>query len=434
MKPIFLLPPVAALVVAGVWIGSQQADLTALEEKTRVMRERIAAYESLPEASDRPGTAVVVAKKKEPFINEDGSLDWASIGREMVRSQGGGGMPRNLRAFFKIQEKLLAMDGDELAAELLRVRGLEVSAEIKENLESMLIGVLAQRDPEQALTLLEGKLGDSNGRAPWQLRQAFEAWAAKDLVAATAWLDARKEAGAFESKALDPDQDLAREFEVRLLGVMIKDDPAGVRTRLAAMPEDEKRKLLMNASQWTRGEEAMEEYLTLVRENLSDGDRYEAIGEAYGRVVYEGGLEGVTEKLADASLSAEERAAVIEHAVEGFSRPWNRKAEDLREVYPWAEKEAPEQVAELTGEAYARFASHRNTDFEETFRGVLEVAEEQGKPEILEHFANSVERWDGRAEGMKDEGLRARYEELMAGRENHVPGSRVETIEGALAE
>ncbi|MDA7538015.1 hypothetical protein N8539_02610, partial [Akkermansiaceae bacterium] len=104
---------------------------------------------------------------------------------------------------------------------------------------------------------------------------------------------------------------------------------------------------------------------------------------------------------------------VIKKITENFARPWDRKPADLIEIYAWADREAPGQAAELTGQTFAHYAGHRNTDFTETFREVLKAVETQEEPAILNHFISSLKESQRHLEGIEDSDLQTTYRELI---------------------
>lgn len=413
MKALHLLPPILALVASAAWLSSQQVRLIDLEKQTKVMRERIATFKALPAEIRTERSFVKEEDSLQKFLLEDGSFDWVMIAKMMGQSQTNG-VPLDMKAFFKIQEMILEMSVPELEEAFVTIEGLPLSNEMKQGLQSHLMGVFVQKDPVATLKRFQSKLRDPNGQMSWHLRSAFESWMKKDQGAAMAWFDARKKTGAFDNKSLGPSSSMGRAFEVRLLGELMKSDPEAVRDRLAKLPDEERKSVITSAAMINQGRGMSEDYLALIRDSLPKEERYEVLANAIGQQVYSGNLPTLSEQFKGVILEPAERMAIIEKVVENFARPWNRKPADLVEVYDWAEKEASGRAAELTGKTFAKFAGHRNTDFQETFQEVMKAAEDRDKPEILDHFATSLEDPQRHLEKLNDEGLKTIYQDLLS--------------------
>lgn len=419
MKPLYYLPPLLAFGISAVYLGSQHQKLTALEEQRRVMRERIAAVETGSLSNHQPeATASDLISKKEargPFL-DNGTIDWVLLAELTASSQEG--MPRNIKSIIKVQQKLLSMEVEDIQKSLKLIARLELSSKGRTALEMMLARVMIEKDPQKALVYYEKHLGENDSGMSYQLRDAFGNWARKDPIAALAWFDGKKAAGAFNSKELDPNAGSAQEFQAQVLGALLASDPAQVDARLQGLPKDEIRRMLSNSSLWnqrTGAESHIKAYHDLVRRHLDDEGQKAIIGTSIAMdVIRNGELSQVSEKLAGSELTGAERAAAIDKVAQHYARPWDREPSELRDVYTWAQTEDPDRAEELAANAFATYGNHRNTDFEATFQEVLDLSVEVQKPEIVTAFVSKLERAQQQVAQIKNETLRTTLEVLIS--------------------
>lgn len=417
MKSLYFLPPLLALGISAAYLGSQQQKFTALEEQSRVMRERIAAIEALPTDGSEATASDLISKKADqgPFL-ENGMIDWVILAK--MNTSNRGGMPRNIKSYIKVQQKLLSMEIEEIQKSLKLIARLELLPRERQGLEMMLASVMIEKDPQKALQHYEKYLGKNESGMSYQLRDAFGKWARKDPSAALAWFDMKKAKGAFKSKELDPNAGGAREFEAQGLSALLASDPAQVDARLQGLPEKEIRQLLSNSSLWNQNPGAdgnNKAYYDLVRRHLDDEGQKDVIGTSIAMaVIRNGDLSQASEKLAGADLTGAERAAAIDKVTQHYARPWDREPAELREVYTWAQTEDPDRAEELAGKTFARYGNHRNTDFEATFQEILELSVETQKPEIVTVFVSELERPQQQVSEIKDATLRKTFEVLIS--------------------
>lgn len=184
MKPLLLLPPVVALAIAGTWLSSQHRSISTLEQESAVLQKAISARSSSSQADSstaKPPSANKAAKAKEP-------LDWKKISAQFAEMQGSDGTG-DIRSMMKFQQRLQAMSKEELVAALDEIAALDLPKESRDALEEMLIGPLAQKDPELALTKFIDRIQEGRGMKGWQLANAMQEWAKKDPSSAIAWFD-----------------------------------------------------------------------------------------------------------------------------------------------------------------------------------------------------------------------------------------------------
>ena len=252
MKSSSLIPPVVALILAGAWTGTKYHSLSATEARNTHLQAEIAAARPV-----KTSTPVKLTK-------DDGPIDWQKLAAEK-------GNGPELQRF---QKRLTPMSRADLIATLDQIAALEFSNSRRTELESAVITPLMQIDPEWVLNHFADRL-----REALPLPSAFELWAKKDLVKATAWLDARIAAGNLDSKRLDDTDDRQHPrnaFEFWLIDVLLASDPPAAARRLSAIPEKQRESLMSSLansmSNWVLNEPLTEgnhlAFANLVRSQL----------------------------------------------------------------------------------------------------------------------------------------------------------------------
>ena len=416
MKPLFIAPPLLALAGSAIWLSLQHREISALAEQSRILSARISDAKALP--ADGPDGRASGARAKKaipaPFL-KDGNIDWVALSKLTVENQGG--MPKNIKTFIKVQQKLLSMETKDLQKALKLFARLDLPPQNRQALEMMLTNIIVQKDPQAALKAFESRLSGNATGAHYQMRNAFGAWAKNDPIAALAWFDQKKASGAFESTKLSPNANRSRDFEAQALSALLASDPAQVDARLTDRSKEEVRDLLADSYLWSasaKQDEGSQAYLKLVRRHLDLSDRNEVIGNSIAlAVMRDDDLNQVSEKLAVSELTVSERNSALDQVAKHYARPWNRQPADLRALYVWEQEEEPARAAELAAMTFAQFGNHRNTDFEATFREISEIATETENPKILTAFAANLARPDQQLEQIKDETLRGSLEEIL---------------------
>ena len=216
MKSTASIPPLIALIVAGVWTGTKYQALSAVETRNSLLLEKIAAVRS-------PQKTTPVKHKK-----DDGPIDWTRLASE----EGDG--PETLR----FNNRLHSMSREELIAAIDRITGLNCSKDRRNWLESSVARTLLIMDPEWVLNHFTDRLRDNPDQQRLPLVQAFEVWAGRDMRKATAWFDSQIAAGNLTSKQLD--ENIGRQtrhlFEAFLIDILLASDPAAAAHRLGALP------------------------------------------------------------------------------------------------------------------------------------------------------------------------------------------------------
>jgi len=354
MKPLNFLPPAIALVIAGLWVGSQRRSIAILDEQNERLEKHIAAAKATGGTEDsaqgKSGTAGDTTPRKTP-------IDWkqaASLFAEMRR----GGTGDN-RAMIRLHLQLMDLTPDELSAALAEIQTLGLPEEARMMLESAIIGQLVEKAPEMALKSFFDRRNEQQSMMGWQLSHALAAWAKKDATSAMAWFDQQIAAGAFDSKSLDGKNRIRTQFEGALLGALLSADPTAVAHRLADLPQDQRNNTLGQLSYGDLEEKDQPAFAKLVREQLPEKDQAKAIARAVSvsPVVGPNNYSKVSDYLNRIEASPAECVACIDTAADSSFRMISdqRKitAEDVEKLRTWIRSEAPEETDRATGKALA---------------------------------------------------------------------------------
>lgn len=417
MKRSLFAPPALALVVSGVWLNFQQREITDLEHKTATLGSHIAAVESantssLPSASTS-SNAPISNELPKSLLLENGALDWVGVAK-FINASNRRGSSRDLRTMILLEQKLLALEVIDFQKTFRLIKRLQLSPQHRNALETTLGRIYIQKTPQTALRHFEQYLSDQKKPLFWMLRKAVGDWAKDDPAAALSWFNKQKTAGKFETKELNPNNGIETSYAAQIYSAMLLSDPAQVDAHLSILPEKQKEDLLRDSSLWIGDEEKDGAYFKLIRRNLKEEEQQEIIGTALVLPLLRGGnLSSISEKLSTAAISPAERQAGLEKVSQHFARPWNRTPDELKEAYAWFGQEEPARQIELTAKTYSRYANHRNTDFEATFKEVLNLAKEANKPEILTQFAARLERTKDQLNTLTEDSLKTTLTELL---------------------
>jgi hypothetical protein len=377
MKPVHLVPPVLALAIAALWLGSQQRSISALEEKSGHLRKRIetARHEAAGDGSH--------IGRKDAGAKTGKGIDWKQIAQKHNSMQSGNDV-QGMRAMMEMQRALLAMTTDELLGQLDEIEALDVPKELKSNLQGLLLGVLAQKDPRLAVERFADQIGKAQGSMSWQLGSAFQQWALKDPAAATAWMDARIAEGKFASTSLDGKNDQRLQFERGLIGTLLSTDPDAAAKRIAALPPEQGAEILRYGMIFGMKPGSEKALANLIRQQMPEDQRNKVLAEAVGQLVHQGGFERVDKFFGEIAPSQEERDAVVADAFQNKIRNIRDKAKlaaTLEESRAWAMKHSPEQADRITGQALG--SMH---EFEAASELALKYHEQAGNDEVLVAF------------------------------------------------
>ena len=113
MKSKILLPPLAALALAGVWLGSQRKSISAVESETLLLRQHVDAAKAPPSPDDERSLSGARARAKQ--AKDPAAIDWKELATKMGTGQG---MIPDMRSMLTIQRKIMAMSAAEINAAL----------------------------------------------------------------------------------------------------------------------------------------------------------------------------------------------------------------------------------------------------------------------------------------------------------------------------
>ncbi len=398
-----------ALIIAGSWIGSQRQSIATLEKESEVLRKHIAARASGAGADSRqakfaaPGKE---AKDKQP-------LDWKKIAAQFAEMQGSGGMG-DMRAMMRFQQRVQAMTKEELVAALDEIAALELPADSRAMLEQMLIGPLAQKDPELALTRFIDRIEDQKSSVVWQLSSALHEWAKKDPATASAWFDRQIAAGTFDSKSLDGKSRSRQQFEGGLINVLLAADLDAAGHRLSAIPADQRSEVMSQPQFQQLEDEDQPGFAKLIRGQVPENQQASTLAQQASRMVSSGGYSKVTEYLDRIEATPAERAACAEEAAESKLRNYDGKKvsrEDLDAMREWVGGQAPQALGSITGKVLGNALQGGNKmEFSEAADLAVQYNQTSGNDEVLASF---LESWPAR---QNKEQARALAEKIADGK------------------
>ena len=381
MKPLHLLPPVLALAIAATWLGSQHRSITALREQSGELRKRIeTARQEIANAGDTAshnGSRVKKAAK---------GLDWKHIAENQRAMQSGNDV-QGMRAMIEMQRTLMEMSADQLMAQIAEIEALGLPKDLQANLQGMIISILAQKDPRLAVERFVDQIGNEKGGLSWQIGAAFQQWAAKDLTAAIAWMDARIAEGKFASTSLDGKNEQRLRFERGLVTALLASDPRQAEERMAKLPADQRAELLRGGMIFTMKPGSEKALADLIRHQIPENRRNEALGECAGQLVHQGGFERVDRFFGEIAPSQDEKDAVVANAFQtnlSQNRDTAKLNAALEEGRAWALRQSPEAADRITGEALGGL-----DDFSTASKLALKYFDEGGNDEVLTSFLGS---------------------------------------------
>ena len=261
-----------------------------------------------PPGPDRPGPG---AAKTTGSSRRDqgGKIDWKTLAGKLAQSRSGGGMP-DMRTMMPIRRQLLDMSGEDLCAQLDEFAALDLDNAVREQMRSMILGVLADKDPRLLIERFGTEVGAENSAARWTL-QAFGKWAESEPAAAAAWLDRQIAAGKLESKSLDGENQTILRFEASVLGALLDIDPAAATARVAAMPEDQRMELFQQGYLLHVTPENEAAYAKLLRDSVPPDKAAGLLADKADNLAMQGGYERVDGFIASVNATDGEREAIV---------------------------------------------------------------------------------------------------------------------------
>lgn len=392
MKGKFFILPTFALILVAIWIGSERRSTTLLEKRSSLLKEALAARAS------GSGTDTAASKPKSPdqLAKEKGPVDWKKVAAQLAEMREAGGMG-DMRTYLRLQQKFSAMSKEELVSALDEIATLDMPDESRQMLQQLLLGPLCEKDPEYALTRYFDRVDDQNGMMSWRLASAMRDWAGKDPAAATAWFDQQIAAGKFDSKSLDGESRPRQQFEGALINVLLASDPDAAGRRLGAIPEDQRRDVLMQYQFQSLKEESQLAFAKLIRSQVPADEQADTLAQQASHLGSREGYSKVTEYLDRIEATPTERAKCAEEAAESKLRNQDGKKvtrENLDEMREWVTTQAPEALASITGKSLGTAMQGRQKmEFSEVADLALQYNQISGNDDVLTNF---LESWPAR--------------------------------------
>ena len=391
LKATYLIPPVAALVLVVAWNVFQVRSSASLESAVSAMQDKIShavASGNLPLGSSsaaRPSKAASSTGKQ--------AHDWKELAARLLEMENGGDRS-DLRAGLNFQQELAGMTQEEMIAALDEIAALDLSAEARESLESLILAPLIREDPQLALERFADQIGSESSAMGWQLSTALRDWAKKDLAGATAWFDRQIADGKFDSKTLDGRSEERTRFEAALMQSLLTSDPNAASQRLANIPEDQRREVLEQIAFPELGPQDQKNYAELVRQLVPQDERAGSFAHIASELVDDSGYGKVSSFLDAVQATPAERAAAAMQTAESRMQSLGVEGAvtraDVDSLREWLTRQAPGQVDSITGKAIAEAAQDEGKfKFAEASQLVLQYHQSTGSDDVLVAFLQS---------------------------------------------
>jgi hypothetical protein len=352
------------------------------------LRQQIATVREASHAPDAPSPG----NPPEKSAADKKPVNWENLA-VLIRQTSVANRPGNAPGMLSIQRSLLAMDVAELVAGLDRIDAMSLDDETRRKLEDMILDPLAKKDPELALNRFKIRLAGAPGIDSLVLSSAIGLWAERDPAAATAWLDREISAGTFDAKSLDGYNRNREWFESNVISRLFKSDATGAEARLAGLPPEMRREILMKDNPFGKDEIAHAE---IVRRQLDDGGRLAAIGQRASSIIQQGGgFADVEHYLERISATPDERARSVEktamQSINSSAKKGRLSRAEIDAMRAWARQQAPGAADRLTGEGLGvAVAAGSGMNFEEVSTLALSYHETSGNDEVLHTFLSKI--------------------------------------------
>lgn len=380
----WLLPGVALLITGG-WISSSKRSAAVLENEIDLLTERIHMAKTAGDEESKAGGAGKDSQK-----TKDGKIDWKDLSKKITEMRGGGGMG-DMRTMMRLQRLLLEMSAEELGAQLDEIAKLDLDDMAKKQLQGMILGALAEKDPKMVIERFGGEAADENSAGRWSVQMALGKWAEKEPAAAAAWLDKQIAAGKFESKSLDGKNQERIRFEGVLVAQLLKTDPAAASARVAGLPEDQREDFFKQGFFFQVTPESESSYTKLVRDSMPADKVGGVLADTAGNLAQQGGYERVDGFIATAKATDEEKKAIVAQVMErklGSHGESKINRDEIEKARAWGATQSPGVVDKATGEALAN-TLWRGGDFKTASELALQYNASSGNDEVLAAFLKS---------------------------------------------
>jgi hypothetical protein len=383
MKRKHYVLPLAAMIIAAVWLTYLRGSNSALEQNNLSLEKKIEKYRSatvLPNerASTEAMRTRVKRDRKSAEAESKPSGDWVGTSRDwnaIVLFNNNEGVRFNLTPACRRLEALAAeMSGYELARAYTQMASLPVDAPFRNYLESLMLDELKEKNPEFAFSQLLAKCQNED-TSPIKMGD-FDEWLARDPAAATTWYESQIAANVFD-KTLDGKTPNFVPFEAAFMMSLLASDPAAAEQRMKNIPPDLRASL--GAYVWDVPKENSKDFVDLLRKSMPMED-YIAIlkNNSLTEKNFSGDSDNepknAQKTLDNLGFTPEERATLLSQDFVDFAQyramrdkygmPSREKFDEQRK---WIQAVDPSSADRATGVALQRYLKESNTTSAQDF-------------------------------------------------------------------
>jgi len=335
MKLDHFVPPVLALVIAGVWLSRLRRSTASVKQENAVMQQQLLSSSSSSRTfsfsqrnrSDAGNTSartgVRPRREKKPAVNEPKPPDdWVSTSRDwkrLVLFNNDEERFQYTEAWRRLKALAAEMSGDELTKAYQEMAALPIHAPFRNYLESVMLDELEKKNPEFAFSQYIER--NKDGGVVLGGYGNFDQWLARDPEAATRWYENQLAAGTFD-KTLDGNSPARVPFESAYIMALVDADPASAEQIMKNFPPElrgrfgdyvdvvpmEKRKSLVDLLRKTM---LTDDYMALLRQT--------SVFEYNFRSDFDSDPENAKKSLDLFAVSPEERTALLADQFSDFA-------------------------------------------------------------------------------------------------------------------
>ncbi len=321
--------PLAAVVVAGVWVIAQRHAIARLEEESLVVRARL---QSPP--TSRAGLPAGSMWDRWP-------RDWPEIARQLRSGEGAGGY---LNTTLAVEEGFLVMNREELIASLDEIEAAALAQRDRKALQWRLQAPLTELDPEYVARRFHSS-------------DAVGLWAGRDPEGAVAWFKELIAARPFEGENDAGMRDRVSIVKALTYALVLARPELACQV-LETVPENARLAFLEGGAHALRDRREPANWAQLLRRCLPEQDRLNAITWPVSELG-EGGTIGLDELgsyLRRIEATPEERGACILAVARSASFPqkegfFKTSPQDLEDFRSWVRGQDPDLLFPATAAA-----------------------------------------------------------------------------------
>lgn len=334
MKRKHYVLPLAALIIAAVWLTYLRGSNSALEQDNLSLEKKIEKYRSTTvlqnerNRTEAMRSGAMRSKMKREMRSAEAeskpSGDWVGTSRDwnaIVLFNNNEGVRFNLTPACRRLEALASeMSGDELIRAYTQMATLPVDAPFRNYLESSMLNELKKKNPEFAFTQLLAKCQNED-TGPIKMGD-FDEWLAKDPAAAASWYEKQIAANVFD-KTLDGKTPNMVPFEAAFMMSLLASDPAAAEERMNNISPELRASL--GDYVWSVPKENSKDFIDLLRKSMPVEDyvailKNNSLTEDHFRFDSETDPKDVQKNLDSLALSPEERAILLTQHFEELAK------------------------------------------------------------------------------------------------------------------